>query len=194
MSEPFTALLLHMSPALVMGTLLLINLGARRGREQRREALDARRQATALATELASLRDSYNENLDLIAAGSPFLVSTRQSGAVYRATLARSIASLQEAALAPVVAAFAHQQRLESYLSACTKPNGAHGVTMLPRLTKLQELKRRYVEGIEAVEQALAALAPPEPAAAEAPRRPGFGWLRRPVSGAGAPQALQACP
>ena len=162
MLEPLGPLLIHMSPALLMGTLLLVNLLTRKQREAGRQALESQRMAVALEVELRSLLDSYNENLDLIAAGSPFLVSTRSAGAMYRGNLGRALGALDAPALGAVVAAFAHQQRLEAYLGACTKPNGPHGVTILPRLTKLQELKVRYAEGCREVERALAALGPSE--------------------------------
>ncbi len=162
MLEPLGPLLIHMSPALLMGTLLLINLTTRRQRERGRQTVEARRLAAALEVELRSLLDSYNENLDLIAAGSPFLVSTRSAGAMYRGNLGRLLSAFEAPVLAPVVAAFAHQQRIEAYLGACTKPNGTGGVRVLPRLTPLQELKRRYAEGCDEVGQALAALAPDE--------------------------------
>ncbi len=161
MLESFGTLLIHMSPALIMGTLLLVNLTTRRQREARREAAEARRMAAALEVELHSLLDCYNENLDLIAAGAPFLVSTRSAGPVYRGSLGRVLSNLDERALSPVVAAFARQQRIEAYVAACTKPNGPHGVHVLPRQTPVQELKLRYAEGCREVERALTALAPP---------------------------------
>ncbi len=163
MLEPFGTLLIHMSPALLMGTLLLVNLATRRQREARREAAEAGRMDAALDVELRALLDCYDENLDLIAAGSPFLVSTRSAGPVYRGSLGRVLSNLDERALSPVVAAFARQQRIEAYLAACTRPNGPHGVHVLPRQTPMQELKLRYAEGCREVERALAALAGPEP-------------------------------
>ena len=181
MLEPFGPLLIHMSPALLMGTLLLVNLTVRRGRDGRREAAEARRMAMALEVELRSLRDSYDENLNLIAAGSPFLVSTRGAGAMYRCNMGRLLTALNEAALAPVVTAFAHQQRLEAYLGASTKPNGPGGVRVLPRQTPLQELKRYYADGCRLIEAAISVLDGVEPAPLPVSRplprlRQALGW------------------
>lgn len=173
MVEPIGPLLVHMSPALVMGAVLILNLVMRRSRERAREAADSRHMALALSVELQSLHDAYKENLNLIAAGSHFLVSTRAAGAVFRASINRSVQVLDDAGLAPVIAAFSYQQRIEAYLSACTKPNGASAVLVLPK-TPLQELKQRYVRGARSVQAALAALEPltalpgAEPAAARA--------------------------
>ena len=160
--ESFGVLLIHMSPALVMGTLLLVNLNMRRRKEARRENDDAQRMAVALEVELRSLRDAYEENLALIASGAAMLISTRQAGAVYRSGLVRVLTTLDGRALAPVVSAFAHQQRIEAYLAACTRPRGGHAVQVMPRMTPMQELKRRYVEGCREIDLALAALAPAE--------------------------------
>ena len=188
MIEPIGLLLIHMSPALVMGTVLIANLLMRRQRERAREAAEARRVALALSVELQSLLDSYRENLNLIAAGSTFLVSTRSAGAVYRASLNRLVSGLDESGLAPVIAAFSYQQRIESYLSACTKPNGPSAVLVLPK-TPLQEVKQRYVRGARSVQLALAALEPlaappaePVPARSEvaeiSARRPALAAIR----------------
>ncbi len=182
MIEPIGLLLIHMSPALVMGTVLIVNLIMRRQRERLREAADGRRMALALSVELRSLLDSFNENLNLIAAGSSFLVSTRAAGALYRASLNRVVPGLDESGVAPVVAAFSYQQRIEAYLSACTKPNGPCGVHVLPK-TPMQELKQRYVRGVRSVQLALAALEPL--AAAPAETVPARGQAVE----AGAPQA-----
>lgn len=157
MNEPIGPLLIHMSPALVMGALLILNLVMRRQRERAREVADARRMALALSVELQSLHDAYKENLNLIAAGSTFLISTRTAGAVFRASINRLLQTLDESGLAPVIAAFSYQQRIEAYLSACTKPNGPSAVLVLPK-TPLQELKQRYVRGARSVQAALAVL------------------------------------
>ncbi len=173
MLEPMGTLLIHMSPALVMGALLLVNLATRRQSDVRRGTQDARRMRAALDVELRALLDAYTENLGLIAAGSPFLVSTRSVGAMYRGALGRVLATLDEPALAAVVAAFAHQQRVEAFLSACTRPNGGHGVLVLPRRTPMQEMKRRYADGCREVERALEALRLPQAEPVVAARRLG---------------------
>ncbi len=83
MNDVLYGVLLHMSPAFVIGGIFFLNQRAMRRRAQERQASESARLAAALVAELKALREWYDENLDLIARESDFLPSTRGAAGVY---------------------------------------------------------------------------------------------------------------
>ncbi len=166
-----------MSPAFAIVGALVINHVLNRRYTEQRNAAEAVRLAAALAVELKTLRDIYNENLELLARDTGGLLSTRAATTVFRASIARLTMLMDEKAVAPVVTAFAHNERIEAALAVVAARRGK------PDELPLEDMKQRYVRGNRHVAAALIALAAiAEPA----------GVAVRPKQKAEAPVALLA--
>lgn len=174
MNDLWSGLLLHMSPAFVIGMVFFLNHRSTRLRTQGRHAADSVRLAAALMAELRALRDCYSENLDLIARESSFLPSMRGAAGVYRSNLNRATILFDERTLDALVTAYAQNERIEACSAGLGKPGPRQKLRPRPTELRLQEMKQRYVSGYTTASAAIAALRlvgqPAE--AAEAAARP----------------------
>jgi hypothetical protein len=151
--------LIHLTPVVMMVTILTLNHRVNGRKSQRRSSLEASRLATALSVELQSMLSHYSENLTLLAQEAPILLSGRGIGQVYRSNSARLVTALDDRVIAAVVAAYAHHERAEAMLTACTQPNSHHTLRAGAGGAYHDRLRDTYRSGCETVEAALSALA-----------------------------------
>jgi hypothetical protein len=155
---------LHLASTTAMLVTLCVGLVMPQRRLIRRAAADALHLKAMLETELRHLLALYCENLRLIAAGEDYVMSGRALATVYRGNLGR-LGLLDAATAAAVIAAFAHNETIESLLSARTKPIGNAAYRVDPNAAALQEIKRKYCCACHTVRAALDLLqANPTPA------------------------------
>lgn len=159
-------MLFHLTPVVMMATILLINHTINGRRNRRRAGLDASRLATALSVELQSQLSHYIDNLSLLARDAPILLAARGGGQVYRSNLNRMVGLLDERLVSVVVAAYAHHERIEAMMTACTQPNSGFTLRAGAGGAYHEQLRQRFLTGCELVEAALSALALAWPIAA----------------------------
>lgn len=182
-----TEWLLRLVPLVGMAMIVSINLTAGHWRTERRSTREAARLVIALRAELEALRDFYQDNLELLAQNATCLLSARGCSVIYRGNVSRLPLLLDEQVLAPLVAAFAFNERLEARLAVCSKRGGGPAQRIEPEASLLIDLTPKYVQGCEAIELALQALA-----VSCAGYGAGFG--RGPVPAAEAPVAPACAP
>ena len=150
----------HLTPVVMMATILLINHTINGRRNRKRTALEGTRLATALAVELQSMLDGYVDNLSLLDREAPILLAARGLGGhVYRSNMARMVSLLDERLVGVVVAAYAHHERIEALLTACSQPNTHFMLRAGAGGAYHDQLRRRYATGCELAEAAISALA-----------------------------------
>jgi hypothetical protein len=172
---------LHLASTAAMLAALCLGLVVPQRRLIRRAAADALHLKAMLETELRHLLALYGENLRLIAAGEDYLMSGRALATVYRGNLGR-LGLLDAATAAAIIAAFAHNETIESLLSARTKPIGNAAYRVDPNAAALQEIKRKYSCACHTVRAALDLLQ----GSTALPRRPATAAAARGGSAAAA--------
>ncbi len=170
--------LFHLTPVVMMATILLINHTINGRRNRRRAGLEASRMATAVGVELQSMLNHYSDNLSLLARDAPILLSARGGGQVYRTSLPRMVGLLDERLVAMVVAAYAHHERIEALLVACSQPNSGFTLRAGAGGAYHEQLRQRFVTGCEVVEAAISALALAWPIGSAPDQSPGAADIR----------------
>jgi hypothetical protein len=113
--------------------------------------------AAIFRAELAALRAVYEDNLELIGQGAPYVLSARSMALVYRANIGRLAILLEAETVAAIAEAFALNERIEAFVAACTKPNGG-AAYRTDVVTPLKQLRNQYVRGCERTAAAITAL------------------------------------
>ncbi len=162
--------------ALLIVMILLILTGRRGGTHEhrRRQKLEREGLRAALLAELAMLRSVYRLNAELIAAGSPSLMSGRAYFSIYRGNMARLV-GLTPPEVAAIVTAFSASEMLDGAVAAGNRMRSRHpqGLAWQPRRFDVRRLQRA---ARASAEEAVAAL---EEAARAVPPRPGLAWTGR---------------
>jgi len=140
----------HLSPLVVMFGMVTLNHLIMHHRMERRYALEADRLRSALLAELRALHKVYMTNLELIDSKAGYVVSTRSVAAVYRGNLPRLTSLFEPPVIEPLVTWFAENEALEGKLAAQATSKGGISYQLTPE-TGLDELKRLYAEGADAL-------------------------------------------
>lgn len=142
---------------MVLATMTVVNIIIAQGRLTRTSARETRRLQVALATELSELLSLQTDNLKRLEEGKNFLLSSRACMTVYRGNLGRLIVT-PDAALGPLVSAYAQTERLEHFIAATAKANGAMSYKLIDNETPVTELIERFQSTVTAVETAIRAM------------------------------------
>jgi hypothetical protein len=166
------------TPGWVHSALLVIMIGviltgrrgggheSRRQKQQERAGLRA-----ALTAELVMLRGIYRLNGELIAAGSPSLISGRAYFSVYRGNMQR-LMMLTPAEVTAVVTAFAASEMLDSAVAVGNRMRSRHPEKLLWQAKRF-DVKRLHRAARASAEEAMAAL---EEAGRRPPVSPARQW------------------
>ena len=111
-------LIAQFTPVFFMMGMIAINHLINNQRADRRTAAEASRLRAALAAELRALLDIYKKNLQLIEKKADHILSTRSSVIVYRGSVARLTALLDDPLIEQIVGAFAQNERIETIIAA----------------------------------------------------------------------------
>ena len=144
--------------ALVLMSVAIVNHWILHQRQQKNSAREASRFRVGLVSELRVLSDLYHLNLDLIEQEAGHLLSGRPPLVMCKGSINRFATLLDEFVIGQVVAIVARNEFIDSILSARAQRHGNMTFRFPPRGANLQDLKRYYLDGVEAIDTTIAAL------------------------------------
>jgi hypothetical protein len=143
---------------LVVISVAIVNHWVLHQRQRKSWVREMSRFRVGLIAELRVLSDLYYLNLDLIDQGAGYLLSGRPPLIMCKGNINRFSTLLDESVIGQVVAILARNELIDSMLSARAQRHGNLTFRFPPRAANLQDVKRYYLEGVDAIRATTAAL------------------------------------